>query len=344
MHMWTGKRVLVTGGASFIGLHLVSALHRRRAKVRVVDDLSRGSLDRITVSVKRGECEFVKADVRSNYARNELMRGADVIFHLAARHGGRYFIENNDNLIAENFSIDEAVFDVAVNAHVPLVFASSACVYPRHLQFEGANPLEEDMAGPPDAPDSLYGVAKLAAERRLQEEVQRGRLEAAICRYFTVYGPGSPEDHSVTALIAKSCLEADPLSVWGSGAQVRTWVFVEDVVDATITAAEKVSDGTPVNVGTTESFTISDAARLIALRCGSSGDIAPDLSMPTGPMHRVPSILRAQSLLGWRPKVRFEEGLKRTIEWFRSERITNQVRVGLGRLLLGPTAISRAAS
>jgi len=343
-HMWIGKRVLVTGGASFIGIHLVAALHRRGAKVRVVDDLSRGSLDRITTSANNGECEFFKADVRSGYARNELVHGAEVIFHLAARHGGRYFIENNDELIADNFSIDEAIFAAADRAKVRhIVFASSACVYPQSLQVEDSSPLQEEMVGPPDDPDHLYGVAKLAAERCLQEYVRRGRVGAAICRYFTVYGPGSPEDHSVTALIAKSCLGADPLPVWGSGTQVRTWVFVEDVVEATIMAAESVTDGTPINIGTTENYTILEAAQLIALHCGRSGLVVPMLSMPTGPQHRVPCILRAQSLLGWKPKVYFEEGVQRTIKWFRSERMRGETLDRLNGLLLGPSAVSRVA-
>lgn len=342
--MWTGKRVLVTGGASFIGIHLVAALHRRGANVRVVDDLSRGSLDQISISASKGECEFFKADVRSSYARNELVRGAEVIFHLAARHGGRYFIENNDELIADNFSIDEAIFAAADRANVRhVVFASSACVYPQSLQVENSCSLQEEMVGPPDDPDHLYGVAKLAGERCLQEYVRRGRLGAAICRYFTVYGPGSPEDHSVTALIAKSCLGADPLPVWGTGTQVRTWVFVDDVVEATIMAAESVNDGTPINIGTTESYTILEAARLIALHCGRSGSVVPVLSMPTGPQNRVPSILRAKSLLGWEPKVRFREGVERTIEWFRSERMAGETQDRLSRLLLGPSVVSRVA-
>lgn len=294
--------------------------------------------------MKRSECEFFKADVRSSYARNELMRGADVIFHLAARHGGRYFIENNDDLIADNFSIDEAVFGAALSAGVRhVVFASSACVYPRYLQTEGSALLQEEMVGPPDDPDHLYGTAKLTAERRLQEEVRRGRLGAAICRYFTVYGPGSQEDHSVTALVAKSCLGADPLPVWGSGAQVRTWVFVDDVVEATIIAAERVTDGTPINIGTTESYTIANAGRLIALHCGRSGDVVPIPSMPTGPQHRVPCVLRAQSMLGWRPRVCFEEGVQRTIEWFRSNRMTDGMGDSLRGRLFGFTAVSRAA-
>ena len=340
--MWTGKRVLVTGGASFIGMHLVAALHRRGAKVRVVDDLSRGSLDRITTSANNGECEFFKADVRSSYARNELVHGAEIIFHLAARHGGRYFIENNDALIADNFSIDEAVFAAADKARVRhVVLASSACVYPQSLQVEPSSPLREEMVGPPDAADHVYGVAKLAAEHCIQEYVRRGRLDAAICRYFTVYGPGSPEDHSVTALIAKACLGADPLPVWGSGTQVRTWVFVDDVVEATIMAAESVTDGTPINIGTTESYTILEAARLIALRCGRSGHVVPMLSMPTGPQWRVPCILRAQSLLRWKPKVYFEEGVQRTIKWFRSERMAGETLDRLNGLLLGPSAVSR---
>ncbi len=129
MSYWKDKRVLVTGGASFIGSHLVDRLAKLGAKIRAADDLSSGKLENLQDSIK--DVEFLKGDLRNRQFTNRVMRDIEVVFHLAACHGGRGFIDTHPADCASNMVLDGIVFDEAMQAKVDRVcFASSACVYP----------------------------------------------------------------------------------------------------------------------------------------------------------------------------------------------------------------------
>jgi nucleoside-diphosphate-sugar epimerase len=133
--MWKGKRVLVTGGASFIGSHLVDALVERGAWVRIVDDLSSGTLDNIRHHLGGGSVEFIQADLREPGVARAALQGIDVVFHLAADHGGRGYVDTHQAGPASNLLLDGLVFWEALKAGVEkVVFASSGCVYPNYLQ------------------------------------------------------------------------------------------------------------------------------------------------------------------------------------------------------------------
>src|SRR5262249_45763544 len=132
---WTGKHVLVTGGASFIGSTLTDQLLARGAKVRVVDDLTSGHLDNLKEPMAKGVVEFVKADLREPGVTRSAMQGIDTVFHLAADHGGRGYVELHQAGPASNFFLDGLVFWEAIRAKVKkIVFASSGCVYPNFMQ------------------------------------------------------------------------------------------------------------------------------------------------------------------------------------------------------------------
>jgi len=334
--IWQGRKVLVTGGASFIGSHLVDALVKRGATVRIVDDLSSGKLENIQQHLKNGGVEFIHADLREPGVTRLAMQDIEVVFHLAADHGGRGYVDLHQAGPASNLFLDGLVFWEALKAGVEkVVFASSGCVYPNYLQ---SNPdeeiyLTEDLVKPPYDADNMYGWAKLMAELTLKAYHKEYGMKAASCRYFTVYGPRGVENHAVIAMIAKAFIGQNPFEVWGDGTQVRNWTYIDDIVRGTILAAEKIEDGTAVNLGTMERVRVIDAVKMVLEYTGHNAEIVFRPDMPTGPLNRVADNSLAKKLLGWEPQVPFREGLKRTIDWYFATKDREQVRGLLDRML-----------
>ncbi len=334
--IWERKKVLVTGGTSFIGSHLVNALVERGARVHVVDDLTSGRLTNIESHVKNGRATFVEADLREPGIARAAMKGIQVVFHLAADHGGRGYVDLHQAGPASNLFLDGLVFREAVKAGVEkVVYASSGCVYPNYMQTDPQKEIylrEEDVKPPHDA-DNMYGWAKLMAEMTLQAYHREHKLGAASCRYFTVYGPRGVENHAVIAMIARAFVGQDPFEVWGNGMQIRNWTYVDDIVSGTILAAEKINDGTAINLGTMERVRVIDAARMVLEYSGHKAEIRFRLDMPTGPVNRVADNQLARKLLGWEPKTSFREGLRKTMDWYAASHQKQQVRGVLEKML-----------
>ncbi len=336
MSFWQNRRVLVTGGASFIGSHLTDALVERGAKVRIVDDLSSGKLENIQGHLADGTVEFIQADLREPGVARMAMRDVEIVFHLAADHGGRGYVDLHQAGPASNLFLDGLVFWEARRAGVEkVIFASSGCVYPNFLQSDSDKEiyLTEDLVKPPYDADNMYGWAKLMAELTLKAYCREYGMKAASCRYFTVYGPRGVENHAVIAMIAKAFIGQNPFEVWGDGTQVRNWTYIDDIVRGTILAAEKIDDGTAVNLGTMERVRVIDAVKMVLEYTGHRAEIVFRPDMPTGPLNRVADNSLAKKLLGWEPQVPFREGLKRTIDWYFATKDREQVRGILGRML-----------
>jgi nucleoside-diphosphate-sugar epimerase len=261
----------------------------------------------------------------------------EVVFHLAAVHGGRGYIETHQSACATNFVLDGAVMLAASEQGIEkFVFASSGCVYPMDLQSDPEKEvfLRETSVTPPYDADNLYGWAKLMAELTLRAYCQDRGMPAAICRYFTVYGPRGSEGHAVHAMMGRAYLKQDPFEIWGDGRQVRNWTYVDDVVRGTILAAEKINDATAINLGTEERVTVVEAAKLICAAFDHEPQFRFLPDMPVGPVNRVASNSRARELLGWSPLVDFREGVARTIDWYRSTHSTETVSENLSHRLL----------
>jgi nucleoside-diphosphate-sugar epimerase len=233
--------------------------------------------------------------------------------------------------------LDGIVFDAAHGAGVEkVVFASSGCVYPNHLQNrpEEIVYLKEELVRPPYDADNLYGWAKLMAELTLRAYHQDHGMKSVSCRYFTVYGPRGLENHALIAMIARAFVGQNPFEVWGTGEQIRNWSYVTDIVEGTIRAAERIDDGTAINLGTMERVRVLDAAREVLSYMGVEAEIATRPDMPTGPYNRVAHNGLARELLDWEPQVEFADGLHRTIDWYVQHRDRRKVEVDLERLLL----------
>jgi nucleoside-diphosphate-sugar epimerase len=327
---WRGRATLVTGGASFIGSALVDDLVARGADVRVVDDLSSGKLENIRGHLDGGAIEFVEDDLRNAGAADRAVDGMSVVFHLAADHGGRGYVDLHQAACASNLALDGNLFLACRAAGVDkVVYASSGCVYPNFAQSDPGEEiyLREDLADePPFDADNMYGYAKLMAELSLKAYAREWGLKSASCRYFTVYGERGKEDHAVMAMIARAFVDQNPFLVWGNGEQVRNWTYVGDIVRGTILAAEKIDDGTAVNLGTMERTRVIDAAREVLRYTGKELEIELQPEMPTGPMNRVADNTRARELLAWEPEMSFVDGLHRTIDWYFSVKDPAEVR------------------
>jgi nucleoside-diphosphate-sugar epimerase len=317
---WKEKLVLVTGGASFISSHLIDLLVEKGVRrIRVVDDLSSGKLANIQGHIDAGVVDFRKEDLLHPGAAQRAVEGVDVVFHLAAIHGGRGFVDLHQAACAQNLAMDGMLIKAAHEAGVEkLVFASSGCVYPNHLQGDVRQELylTEDMVGPPYDADNLYGWAKLMGEMTLRAYARDFGLKSASCRFFTVYGERGVENHAVIAMIARAFVRQNPFEVWGDGTQIRNWTYVGDIVRGMVLAAEKIDDGTAVNLGTEERTRVVDAVREVLRYTGHHAEIRFLPHMPTGPLNRVASNRLARELLGWEPRMRFMDGLHRTIDWY----------------------------
>lgn len=334
---WKKYNVLVTGGASFIGSHIVDSLLDKGASVRVADDLTSGKLENIQSHIDHKKIEFIKGDLRTTGLVESAIKDIDIIFHLAADHGGRGYVDLHQAGPASNLFLDGLIFWHAVKSKVKkVVYASSGCVYPNHIQGDLTKELflTENMVGPPCDADNMYGWAKLMAEFTLKAYCKEYGLEAASCRYFTVYGSRGVENHALIAMIARAFIKQDPFEVWGDGNQIRNWTYIDDIVSGTILAAEKIDDGTAVNLGTMERNRVIDAVNFILEYSAYKPKIKFLANMPVGPLNRVADNALAKKLLGWEPTILLKEGLKRTIDWYFSSKNSLDVSKILDKALI----------
>ncbi|MCK4735930.1 MAG: NAD-dependent epimerase/dehydratase family protein [Methanophagales archaeon] len=348
--MWRNKTVLVTGGASFISSHLVDTLLEQGAIVKVADDFSSGKLSNLEYALKMdGPGAWVsnnltvrQGDLKERHFTRSMMEDVDVVFHLAALHGGRGYIDTHPAQCCTNMILDQLVFEEAYKADVErLCFASSACVYPSYLQEETGSSylLKEEDADPfvrdKAFADLEYGWAKLMGEMALKAYHKQYGMKTSSVRIFTAYGPRENETHAIIALIAKAFIKMDPYELWGTGEQDRNFTYVQDIVDSLILAAEKIEDGTPINAGRDDRITINQAAELVFEIVGwKPKEIKHDLSQPQGVASRAADLTRARAVLGFEPKVSYKDGFKRTIDWYFANKNREEVKVNLKKLLI----------
>lgn len=333
---WTQQKVLITGGASFIGSHLVEELVAEGADVRVADDFSSGrreDLERV-----ENRIEIVEGNLKNRETALEATQGINTVFHLAADHGGRGYISSHPANCARNMALDNIVFEAAVENGVDRIsYASSACVYPTDIQQERRR-LSEDMVDFDERggayADDVYGWAKLMGELSLQSHHDQYGIDASIVRIFTAYGPRENETHAIIALIAKAFAEQEPFQIWGDGEQTRNFTYVADITKALKLAAENVTDATPVNAGISRYVTINEAVEYIF----NYLDWKPEnidymTDKPVGVRHRAADTTRAEELLGWEPEYTVEEGIENTLDWYVNTQSKEYVRENLQSIL-----------
>lgn len=337
MIKWDGRRVLVTGGASFIGSHLVEALIERGASVRVADNLSSGRLENL--GSVHDDIEFMEGDLKHWEFASEASKGCETVFHLAADHGGRGYIASHPANCVTNMALDNIVFETShKNGVEHITFASSACVYPTHIQVQRERLREEmvsfDEPGKAFA-DEAYGWAKLMGEMSLRAYYDQHGMKTSSVRIFTAYGPRENETHAIIALIAKAFIQQSPFEVWGDGEQTRNFTYVQDIVSGLIAASENIEDGTAVNAGIPDFISINEACEKVfqLMNWSPPEGLKYQVDKPVGVKHRAADTAFAGERTGWAPAYTFEQGLSETIEWYTANRSRDEVRANLESLL-----------
>lgn len=338
-NFWHNKRVTLCGGASLIGVHLGEALIEKGVgNLRIVDDFSAGKFSNLHKIVQSYGVEIRKADLRDYASVVLAVRDADVVFHLAAQHGGRGYVATHKKELFDNLDLDTTIFRACAERSKveKVIFSSSACAYPIDLQTNSEEYvyLSEGMIdyGNAKQADGAYGMEKLLGEMILDAYIEEGCFAGCSTRSFTVYGKYMTESHAIAALIAKTMLKPDVFEVWGDGEQIRNWTHVEDNVQGAILAAENLERGA-INIGVEERLTPKMACELIWEIMGWRPEkVWYREDKPVGPRNRVADATKLKSL-GWTPKYSFEEGLRKTIDWYLETHNADEIREKLERLL-----------
>jgi len=307
-------RYLVTGGAGFIGSNTVDELVHRGHSVIVLDDLSNGkesNLDGV-----KGKIEFIRGSITDDEIVQKVCRGVDYVIHLAARASVPRSVK--DPLSSNQINVDGTlkVLLAARDARVRrVVFSASSSAY-------GETPTLPKVESMPAAPISPYGVSKLTGELYLQVFGRCYGLENVSLRYFNVFGPRQDPGSPYSGVLARFCLAvlegAQPI-VFGDGEQSRDFNFIENVVQVNLLSCEAPNaSGLVFNIGTGGRFTLNHTLKLLEKFSGKS--IKPKYDPPREGDIRdsQADISLARRILGYDPKVGFEEGLRRTWEWYES--------------------------
>lgn len=322
---YSGKNVVVTGGASFIGSNLVDMLIQFGASVKVVDDLSSGSKANLS---QISDLDFVICDLRDRNNTFSVIEGSEVVFHLAAVHGGRGFIETYKQEMLVNLAIDNNVFSAGASHGVKMmVHASSACAYPITLQEdEKARHLLEEHEASMDSPetsfaDGVYGWTKLIGEYQLQNHASAAGMRGRSARIFTAYGERENESHAAIALIAKALLEANPYPIWGNGEQTRNFTHVADTALGLLFLGSDNSNLAfdVFNIGTSDHIKVIDFVKEIFNQLNwNPSKIDFQLDKPTGVASRASNNKKIRDAFGWEPSIGIDIGIQRTITWYKS--------------------------
>lgn len=303
------KKALVTGGAGFIGSHIARRLKALGIEVAIIDDLSMGKAANLPDGV-----EFHKASILDRKGLKKALNGVDIVFHNAARVSIRNSFDDIFGDTETNVLGTVNVLREAGKAGIKkFIFASSMAVYGDRARL----PVTEEGALEPISP---YGAGKLAAEMYVRQLSRYYGFESVILRYFNTYGPGqtlTPYVGVITIFI-NSLLQGRPPLVFGTGEQVRDFVYVGDVAEANILAMKRQLDGVTINVGTGRGTSVNDIATLLLNKLAASLEPmrAP---LPLGePKDSVADITRARRLLGFDPRTSLEQAIGEVIESVKS--------------------------
>lgn len=318
-NFWRGKKVLVTGGAGFIGSHVVEKLVLRNARVTVFDNLQNGSFKNLQVIKK--EVDFIKGDCADSDTITKACKGQDVVLNLAARVGGiEYNRLHQGTMFSGNILIGSIVLEAARKMNVErFLVVSSACVYPHDCLVP--TPETEGFVGEPEITNEGYGYAKRMAEKIGKYYADEFGMKIGIVRPYNTYGPRDHFDpqlsHVIPSLIKRVYENKSSVTVWGSGKQTRAFLYVEDMAEGMLQAIQNYPVPDAVNIGTDEEISIKNLIEKILTISGRKMTIHFDRSKPDGSPRRNSDNRKAKKTIQFEAKISLDEGLKKTIDWYK---------------------------
>lgn len=322
------RRVVVTGGAGFLGSHLCEFLLDRGDSVVCVDDLSTGQWENIEPFFRSGRFAFVQADVSRAF---HVDGPVDAVAHLASAASPPDYHRMPLETLAVGSRGTENALELAARNCARFVLASTSEIYGDPLM----HPQREDYWGNVNSvgPRSVYDEAKRFAEAITMAYGRTRGVDVGIMRIFNTYGPRMrPEDGRVVSSFITQALNGDALTIYGDGSQTRSFCFVEDLIRGIVAMLDSCETG-PINLGNPVERTVSDLAEMVLAITGSDSTIEFHPLPADDPTRRRPDISRAQARLGWQPAVDAADGIERTVAWFRGRP---------GRVAAAATAVAGA--
>jgi len=312
--VYQNKNVLVAGGNGLIGSHTIAELLRRGAKVRSTKH-SKAPV------IKDDRIEYIQCDLTQRQDCARVVQGMDYVILCAANTSGAAMMAKNPIAhVTTNLLINSQVLEAACLAKVErLLFVSSTTVYPA-VNYPVTE--AEGFTGEPHS--SYFGVGwmKRYIEKLAEFYYQRYGLKIAIIRPTNIYGPYDKFDfetsHVLPALIRRAVEKQNPFEVWGDGSAVRDFIYVSDLVEALLLTLENYAECQPLNIGSGQPVTIKESVELILKLTGDHAPAIYDASKPTTIPLRIVDLTKAETILGFKPQVSLEAGLRKTIDWYRS--------------------------
>ena len=306
-------KILVTGGAGFIGSNLCARLLEEGHSVLCIDNLITGSTRNIDNLRNNPNFHYIEQDVTQPFDFE-----ADAIFHMASPASPVGYMDHPIETILVNSQGTYQMLEAARKQRAMFLISSTSEIYGDPL----VHPQTESYWGNvnPIGPRACYDESKRLGETLTMEFYRQYQLNARIVRIFNTYGPNSQiNDGRMIPNFVTQAIKNEPLTIYGDGTKTRSICYVSDLVDGLIRAMFKpATAGEVFNLGNPEEHTVLDYAQTIIRLCGATSPILYESSRIDDPERRRPNITKAQQVLGWQLQVDMEEGLQRTIEWFRS--------------------------
>lgn len=323
MGYWQDKRVLVTGGAGFIGSYLVEYLVEGGARVAVVDNLERGRRENLRSIIE--DLRFIESDLRDYTVCEMVCAGMDIVISAAAKVAGiEYNSTHQADMFTQNNRILTNMIEAAYRQGVGrYCLVSTACIYPHDALVP--TPESEGERGEPEPTNLGYGWAKRIAEKQALWFAGETDMEIAICRPFNAYGPrdhyAEKTSHVIPALIKRVMEGENPVEVWGSGNQTRVFVHGRDFAKGIQLVTEKAADSYPVNIGHDEEISIRELLqRILRLTGNEAREVFYNTARPEGYPRRAADTTRLKQVTGgFVPATSLDEGLREMIELYHSE-------------------------
>ncbi|MCL6094423.1 MAG: SDR family oxidoreductase [Actinobacteria bacterium] len=307
-------RVVVTGGAGFIGSHLCEALILRGSEVVCIDDLSTGSEENIASLLGTRGFSFIRADVSRGL---DVEGKIDAVLHLASPASPPAYLRRPLETLAVGSRGTEAAISLAARHGARFIMASTSEVY----GDPAVHPQPESYWGNvnPIGVRSVYDEAKRFSEALTMAYGRERKVDVGIVRIFNTYGPRlRAGDGRVVSNFVSQALSGEPLTVYGDGSQTRSFCYIDDLVSGLLAMVDSDVSG-PINLGNPAEYSVSALADMVIELTGSKSKVITQPLPADDPVRRCPDISTAKRLLGWEPVTDLVAGLERTIDWFRSE-------------------------